>query len=145
MKIYFAGSICGGRNDARLYERIIDYIKSYGEVLTEHIGYQSLTEKGDDEESSYIYRRDIEWLSSSEILIAEVSTPSLGVGYEVAKAVQLKKPVLCLYRPQKGKRLSAMIAGCPDILNAEYTSLEEAKKVIDKFIKEKNQFKHNRE
>lgn len=138
MKIYFAGSICGGRNDAQLYERIINCIKAYGEVLTEHVGYQSLTEEGDDEESSSIYARDIQWLSSADILIAEVTTPSLGVGYEVAKAVQLNKPVLCLYRPQKGKRLSAMIAGCPDILNAEYTSLEEVKKVIDTFLKNRN-------
>ena len=135
MKIYFAGSICGGRSDAQLYEEIIDCIKAYGEVLTEHVGYQSLTEEGDDLESSSIYARDIQWLSSADILIAEVTTPSLGVGYEVANAVQLNKPVLCLYRPRKGKRLSAMIAGCPDIINVEYTSLEEAKKVIDKFLK----------
>jgi hypothetical protein len=37
MKIYFAGSIRGGREDAALYLEIIEYLKTFGEVLTEHI------------------------------------------------------------------------------------------------------------
>jgi len=136
MKIYFAGSICGGRNDAKLYEKIIDYLKTYGEVLTEHVGDQSLTEEGGDGyDNNYIHYRDMKWLSSADVVIAEVSTPSLGVGYEIAKAIQWNERVLCLYRPQKGKKLSAMIMGCPDISTTEYATLEEAKKAIDTFLK----------
>lgn len=37
-------------------------------------------------------------------LVSEVTVPSLGVGYEIGRAVAMKKPVLCLYRPQEGKR-----------------------------------------
>lgn len=36
-KIYFAGSIRGGREDAALYQRIIQYINKTEVVLTEHI------------------------------------------------------------------------------------------------------------
>lgn len=36
-KIYFAGSIRGGRVDAALYQRIIQYINRTDVVLTEHI------------------------------------------------------------------------------------------------------------
>lgn len=36
-KIYFAGSIRGGRVDAALYQRIIQYINKTEVVLTEHI------------------------------------------------------------------------------------------------------------
>lgn len=36
-KIYFAGSIRGGRVDAALYQRIIQYINKTDVVLTEHI------------------------------------------------------------------------------------------------------------
>ena len=43
--IYFCGSIRGGRDDAALYKRIIDQLKQYGEVLTEHIGDPNLMEK----------------------------------------------------------------------------------------------------
>ena len=69
MKIYFAGSIRGGRNDAALYLQIIDYLKSYGEILTEHVGDPKLTDLGDDGTSDrYIHDRDLEWLQSADIL-----------------------------------------------------------------------------
>lgn len=48
MKIYFAGSIRGGRGDANLYLQIIDYLKQYGKVLTEHIGNKNISSNGED-------------------------------------------------------------------------------------------------
>jgi 2'-deoxynucleoside 5'-phosphate N-hydrolase len=42
MKIYFAGSIRGGRDDWSLYLEIIERLKEYGEILTEHIGSSEL-------------------------------------------------------------------------------------------------------
>ncbi len=39
----------------------------------------------------------------SDIIVAEVTQPSLGVGYELGRAVAMKKPILCLYRPQVSK------------------------------------------
>ena len=71
----------------------------------------------------------------SDVVIAEISVPSLGVGYEIAKATENGKRVLCLYRPQDGKRLSAMISGSKDVINAEYRTLDEAKEIIDDFFK----------
>ena len=37
-------------------------------------------------------------------IVAEVTQPSLGVGYEIGRAVAMDKKILCLYRPQDGKR-----------------------------------------
>lgn len=42
------------------------------------------------------------------VLVAEVTQPSLGVGYEIGRAIDLKKKVLCLYRPQSGKSESCV-------------------------------------
>jgi nucleoside 2-deoxyribosyltransferase len=135
MKIYFAGSIRGGRDDVNLYLQIIEHLKKYGEVLTEHIGDKEL--KLTDENIKYdnfIHHRDIEWLLQSDIIVAEVSKPSLGVGYEIGRAIENSKRVLCLYRPQKGKILSAMIAGSPDITVEEYNIIDEAKEIINNYI-----------
>ena len=136
MNIYFAGSICGGRDDSDLYRRIIDHLTRYGQVLTEHIGYPSVTEEGEDHsDNRFIYDRDLGWLRAADVIIAEVSIPSLGVGYEIATAVQWHKKILCLYRPEGHKKLSAMIAGCPDLTAVEYGSFEEAADAIDSFMK----------
>ena len=47
MKIYFAGSIRGGRDDQELYSAMIEELQTYGEVLTEHIGSSDLGNQGE--------------------------------------------------------------------------------------------------
>lgn len=136
MKIYFAGSIRGGREDAALYQQIIEYLKTFGEVLTEHIGDPKLTELGDDGPTDrYIHDRDLEWLQSADVLVAEVTTVSMGVGYEIGRAVESGKKVLCLFRPESGKNLSAMIAGCPNLELVRYYNTEELKNAINRIMK----------
>jgi hypothetical protein len=135
MKIYFAGSIRGGRGDARIYGALIELLKGYGEVLTEHIGNRSLkANRGEALDSRDIHDRDLNWLRSSDAAIAEVSMPSLGVGYEIAHAVQWGKDVLCLYNPARGKKLSAMIAGSPGVQVCEYRTLDDAKRAMEDFL-----------
>jgi 2'-deoxynucleoside 5'-phosphate N-hydrolase len=83
---------------------------SFGEVLTVHVGDPLLAEKGDDgPDDRFIFDRDMAWLSACDALAAEMTAPSLGVGYELGCAVALKKPVLCLYRPVSWK--SALACG----------------------------------
>jgi len=84
MKIYFSGSIRGGRQDADLYKRLIDELKRHGTVLTEHIGSHTIDHSKTDR---HIHDEDMAWLRESDIVIAEVSTPSLGVGYEIGRAI----------------------------------------------------------
>ena len=136
MKIYFAGSIRGGRDDKELYLRLIRYLTKYGKVLTEHVGDGNLTEFGEDGSSDeWIYNRDMSWIQESDVVIAEVSMPSLGVGYEIGKAENMKKPILCLYRTQQNKKLSAMIGGDSNLKTARYETFEDAVNLIKNFFK----------
>lgn len=135
MKIYFAGSIRGGRQDVDLYQQIIVYLRNYGEVLTEHLGHKKFSSYEENLTDQEVHDRDVEWLLASDVVIAEVSTNSLGVGYEIGRAVANKKRILCLFRKQRDKKLSAMIAGSPQLTVKEYNDLEEIKKIIDEFLK----------
>ncbi|MBQ4252717.1 MAG: nucleoside 2-deoxyribosyltransferase, partial [Erysipelotrichaceae bacterium] len=93
-KIYFAGSIRGGRSDAALYRKMIDFLKEDNIVLTEHVGYLAKEVSHNDRE---IYRQDTDWIRECDLLIAECTCPSLGVGYELAFAEKLNKPCHILY------------------------------------------------
>lgn len=136
MKIYFAGSIRAGRSDVAIYAAMITWLRSFGEVLTEHVGDPALSEAGDDGPGDrYIHERDMAWLSSCDLVVAEVTSPSLGVGYELGWATALKKPVLCLHRIISERPLSAMIAGSPGIQTAAYASMDEAKTIMEEFIR----------
>lgn len=129
--IYFAGSIRGGRADAALYARVIAHMNERHKVLTEHIGSPSLfptTERGMTDEA--IYAQDTAWLERCDIVIAECSTPSLGVGYEMAYAETLGKPVHIFFQKSRGA-LSAMLTGDPYFHIHYYESPEELISLVD--------------
>lgn len=132
--IYFAGAIRGGRDDAVLYSEIASLLQQYGAVLTEHISDTTLTPTGEIMDDTLIHDRDLAWLAESDFLVAEVTTPSLGVGYEIGKATEWGKPVLCLFRPDSGKTLSAMIAGSTGVVLREYHEPGDLVTVFDKFF-----------
>ena len=136
MKIYFAGSIRGGRQDRQKYLELIEFLSTHAEVLTEHVGSKSLGDGGETElHDETIYQRDLEWLSSAEAVVAEVTTPSLGVGYEIGMAEKLAKPVLCLFdESQKEFRLSAMLSGNAKLTVRRYQAVGEAKRQISEFL-----------
>jgi nucleoside 2-deoxyribosyltransferase len=71
-----------------------------------------------------IYTRDVRWIRESDVLIAEVSQPSIGVGYEIAYAEACGKPILALYCLDAEKSISAMISGNPHITTLEYECLD---------------------
>ena len=134
MKIYFAGSIRGGRKDANLYHQIIEHLSMQHTVFTEHIGDDSINWQGEKNiTDEYIYKRDMNWLGGAEALIAEISTPSLGVGYELAIAEKLSLPVLCIYKLEN-KKISAMISGNKSFYCKKYLNLSGAIKYIDSFL-----------
>ena len=136
MKIYFAASIRGGREDQNKYNELIRLLSSKVEVLTEHVGDSSLGQTGEkDLSDKEIYQRDIEWLESADAVIAEVTNPSLGVGYEMGIAEKLGKPILCLSDDvNHNSNLSAMISGNHKITTFRYTSLDKAKEGIKDFL-----------
>ncbi|HEY1037649.1 MAG TPA: nucleoside 2-deoxyribosyltransferase [Candidatus Paceibacterota bacterium] len=135
MKIYFAGSIRGGRDDQELYFSVIAELQKYGTVLTEHIGDKSLTGFGETQRTDKeIFERDMDWVREADVVVAEVTTPSLGVGYELGQAEAMGKPVLCLHREVEGKRLSAMLAGNDYFTIKKYANLDEAKSVMSEYF-----------
>ncbi len=133
-KVYFAGSIRGGREDAARYRYLIAVLGRTCRVLTEHVGdlSRSALEQGDDNDGR-IYAQDTDWIRACDLLIAECTTPSLGVGYELAYAERLGKPCWVLYRPSRG-RLSAMIAGDPYFRLLPYETDREAADALERCL-----------
>jgi hypothetical protein len=121
--------------DGSLYNDLIAYLQNFGVVLTEHVGIREPDPIGPDPvEDSAIHDRDMKWLSEAAVLIAEVTQPSIGVGYEIGRAVEKNIPVLCLFRPEPGRHLSAMITGSPYVNVVEYSTIEEAQSAIRLFF-----------
>ena len=133
-KIYFAGSIRGGQEDTALYHEVIEHIKKTDTVLTEQVGdlSKSILEQGRNNDAK-IYDQDTAWLRSCDLVIAECTRPSLGVGYEMAYAEKYNKPVYIFYR-NKETNLSAMLTGDPYFHIDTYDTKEELFQKIDEIL-----------
>ena len=133
-KVYFAGSIRGGRVDADLYRRIIAYIQRTDTVLTEHVGKDNLClEEQGRERDAVIYNQDTAWLRESDLLIGECTCPSLGVGYELAYAERFGIPCYIFYNKNK-TQLSAMLTGNPYFDLHPYETEDEIFAALDEIL-----------
>ena len=110
MKIFFAGSIRGGRQFIPIYQYIIRFLKSRDyTVISEHVAIEGLEKVEATMTEQEIYEKDANWVEESDCVVAEITVPSIGVGYEICHAAKHKKPVLCLYETEANA--SAMVLG----------------------------------
>ena len=135
-KVYFACSIAGGRDHAHVYSDIVQYIKDAGgQVLSELFADKELTDEvGMNMDPAFVWNRDVEWVKEADVIIAEVTQPSLGVGYELGIAEYIKTPVLALFDETSGRRLSPVISGNPHIQTIRYKDVSETKPAIQQFL-----------
>ncbi len=135
MNIYFACSITGGRELESTYQQIVAALTADGhEIPTSHLAQSEVIENERELSPQYVYERDVNWIKNCDVLIAEVSVPSHGVGYEIAFALGIGKPVLCIH--ELGRKVSKMITGNPDpaIITKSYENLQEASSLARAFL-----------
>jgi nucleoside 2-deoxyribosyltransferase len=135
MEIYFSCSLTGGRSDAPVYQQIVAYLLEQGfSVPTQHLAHPDIMNLERVVDPFEVYQRDIGWLNSCHAVVAEVSTPSHGVGYEIAYALGLEKPVLCCFR--ENTVVSKMITGntTPGLSLASYRTIEDLIPRLNEFL-----------
>ena len=136
MNIYFSCSLTGGRQDESVYIEIVDHLLTIGhDVPTAHLAHPEVMDLEMVVDAREVYERDMAWIEGCDALIAEVSTPSHGVGYEIAVALKREKPVLCCYR--EGAIVSKMITGndSKTLTLCAYRETEDALTKIGDFLK----------
>jgi 2'-deoxynucleoside 5'-phosphate N-hydrolase len=134
MIIYCAGPIEGDTTFQENYKEIIQIVETLGHTALAEFSSKLPTLILLSE--SQIYTRDIKWIDGSKLMIAEVSGPSLGVGFEISYALfERKIPVLAVYN-DKVKNVSAMITGCnnPKLSVKKYYNADDLTRIIRNFI-----------
>ncbi len=100
MKIYFTASITGKNKYQKNYKTIVSSLESLGhKVISDHILQSDSDEllAEDAHEREEHHKKLSKWLNQADIVVAEVSFPSVSVGYEVALGLEKNKPVLALH------------------------------------------------
>ena len=132
MRIYLACTVRGDRGGVEAGRAIARVLQARGhDVLTTHL----LADDVDAAEAALtehaVYSRDIQWLSSCDLLVAEASGSSYGVGFEVGyvlgRAAQTGQRVLLVYDRARHGAISRLITGNCDAHCAAfgYQTIEE--------------------
>lgn len=132
MNIFFSAAVRGGRSQQPMYAHIVALLKQHGTVLSEHIADSGMSKFGETNITKEdIHDRELKAMMDSDVVVAEVSTPSLGVGYIIGRATVEGKPVICLYQGDDALLVSAMIKGDRGVRVYTYTNAEDLPKVIE--------------
>ena len=132
-RVFLSGSIRGGRRLVETYRFMADVMLSAGvEVLSEHVARKTVFDDEREMSEQEIFMRDVGGIQQCDCLVAEVSVPSIGVGYEICYAVGLEKPVLCVY--ERDSNVSAMVLGNKGVVAQSYGDPDELRQIVQGFV-----------
>lgn len=138
MKIYFSGSIYGGREKLTTYKQLIAELQKYGQVLNTEVASDSVIEdeKGTTEDDKRIFETLENKLKQADLIFAEWTIPSLGVGYEAGLADCLGKRVIGIYDETITPKITTMLRGNSRLKIISYKNIEDIIENIEEIIKD---------
>ncbi|MBU0598675.1 nucleoside 2-deoxyribosyltransferase [Patescibacteria group bacterium] len=136
MKIFLPVSIRGGREHLNIYKFIVEYLEKNGhQILNRHVIHDNVLERENVLNPKEIHSRDKQWVKESDIVISEVTMPSLGAGIELGYAIMLKKPTHALYKKEAENDVSMMIRGNDKLLSYPYSNKKDIVKILNQILK----------
>lgn len=129
MKVYFSASLSEEKKLKSNYQNIVKIIRSLGYQVDTL--FLEINEKQTSEKKNKTYHELLKKLKSADIMVAEVSEPSLNLGYEISMALETNKPVLVLF--SQGKTIELLeVVDNKNMIVATYNSNN-----LQKVLKEK--------
>ena len=103
MKVHFAADVGGDKEDFKMICQLIEKLDH--SLVTDHYLSRNLSDidKESPEESKFYVERSMKWIKSADVVVFETTKPDISIGYELAVAVSLHKPVIVLYNDTKSK------------------------------------------
>lgn len=127
MKIYLSGSIYGGTQKIETYKILIKELEKYGEVMNKQVADENTIANEAYQKDEEIFIDLENKLYEADIIFAEVSIPSLGVGYELGFADKIGKKIIAIYDYNYVEKVSTMIRGNKRIKLISYKDIKEIK------------------
>ena len=135
MKIYFSGSIYGGRQKLETYKKLVKELQKYGEVLNPQVADDNVLINEKQNTDNQIFEDYEKKLQECDLVFAEVTIPSLGVGYEIGYADSHNKPIIAIYDKTVVSKVTTMLRGNKRIKIIPYTNVEEIINNLEEILK----------
>lgn len=138
MNIYFSGSIYGGRQKLESYKKLIKELSKFGKVLNEEVADDNVILDEANTEDSDIFESLEEKINKADLIFAEVTVASLGVGYEIGYADKINKRIICVYDKAVIPKITTMLRGNNRLKIIPYTDINEIINNLENILKEEN-------
>jgi len=146
MKVHLMAAIDGSKDD---YRKIIHAIEKSGHSLvTNHLLDRKIEdiENESADEAELAAKKIQQWIKKADVIIYEVTKPDVSIGFEVASALHLGKPVVVLYRSDNGSvphGLKGISSDKLQVLSYDHNTLEELIKLSLEYAQETNDTRFN--
>lgn len=113
MKIYFTASTSESAKKIEKYRSIIQFLTDLGHVNTNYVHFPKDSPeylKAEEilrETNVYDYQTSI--INKSDVLLADITNPSITVGYQIDYAINRKIPIIAIYKKNKNFRLPVVL------------------------------------
>lgn len=138
MNIYFSGSIYGGRQKLEAYKKLVKELTKFGNVLDKEVADDNVLIREESISDKDVFESLVDRLKRADLVFAEVTVPSLGVGYEIGYADKTNKRIICVYDKTVTPKLTTMLRGNNRLKIIPYTNINEIINNLENILKEEN-------
>lgn len=138
MNIYFSGSIYGGRQKLEAYKKLVKELTKFCNVLDEEVADDNVLIREESISDKDVFESLVDRLKRADLVFAEVTVPSLGVGYEIGYADKTNKRIICVYDKTVTPKLTTMLRGNNRLKIIPYTNINEIINNLENILKEEN-------
>ena len=138
MNIYFSGSIYGGRQKLESYKKLVQELAKFGTVLDPEVADDDVLVQEESSSDNDIFESLVNRINQADLIFAEVTVPSLGVGYEIGYADSHNKKIICIYDESVTPKITTMFRGNNRLKIIPYTDLNNIINNLENILKEEN-------
>ena len=138
MNIYFSGSIYGGRQKLDTYKKLIKELAKFGTILDEEVADDNVLVKEANLSDNDVFESLVNRIKRADLIFAEITVQSLGVGYELGYADSQNKRIICVYDKNVTPKVTTMLRGNKKLKIIPYTDIDEIINNLENILKEEN-------
>ena len=136
MQFFFTWSITSGRENIPQFRYILEELKKYWDIFWEHIASDDISEFWETNlNPEDILSREKTKIEKSDLVFAELTTPSLWVWYLISYATSINKKVIVFYNRENTFKLSSIIKWDKLVEVYTYKNLDEIKNILKEIFK----------
>jgi nucleoside 2-deoxyribosyltransferase len=136
MKIYFSGSIYGGREKLDDYKKLIKELSKFGEVLNPEVADDTILEDEKKVSDERTFENLEKEMNEADFIFGEFTIPSLGVGYEIGYADSHEKKIIGIYDKTITPKITTMFRGNKRLKIIPYKDINEIIDNLGNIIKQ---------